>query len=68
MTDEPTGRPNDRSLARQDRLRDALRENLKRRKAQSRGRTDQTRVSPQPGACGSDPASSHGQRVEQDDE
>jgi hypothetical protein len=39
MTDEPNGRPNDRTIARQNRLRDALRENLKRRKSQSRGRT-----------------------------
>jgi hypothetical protein len=39
MTDEPNGRPNDRSMARKNRLRDALRENLKRRKSQSRGRT-----------------------------
>jgi hypothetical protein len=41
MTDEPNRRPNDRAIARQNRLRDALRENLKRRKSQSRGRTGQ---------------------------
>jgi hypothetical protein len=41
MTDEPNERPNDRIIARQNRLRDALRENLKRRKSQSRGRIDQ---------------------------
>jgi hypothetical protein len=40
MTDEPDQRPNDRTLARQNRLRDALRENLKRRKSQARGRSD----------------------------
>lgn len=37
MTDTPT-RPVDRDAARQARLRDALRENLKRRKSQLRGR------------------------------
>jgi hypothetical protein len=68
MTDEPTARPNtDRSLARQSRLRDALRENLKRRKAQSRGRNDQTTVTPERGACGGDAAPSHTGRVERDD-
>jgi hypothetical protein len=41
MTDDPTERPNDREIARQNRLRNALRENLKRRKSQSRGRADQ---------------------------
>jgi hypothetical protein len=41
MTDEPNERPDDRAVARQNRLRDALRENLKRRKSQSRGRTGQ---------------------------
>jgi hypothetical protein len=42
MTDEPNERLNDRAIARQNRLRDALRENLKRRKSQSRGRSGQT--------------------------
>jgi hypothetical protein len=41
MTDEPNERPSDRAIARQNRLRDALRENLKRRKSQSRGRSGQ---------------------------
>jgi hypothetical protein len=41
MTDEPTCPPNDRTAARERRLRDALRENLRRRKSQSRGRLDQ---------------------------
>jgi hypothetical protein len=50
MTDEPNGRPNDRSIARQNRLRDALRENLKRRKSQSRGRIGQAAAS-QPNAA-----------------
>jgi hypothetical protein len=51
MTDEPNGRPNDRTIARQNRLRDALRENLKRRKSQFRGRIGQAAAS-QPGAAG----------------
>jgi hypothetical protein len=42
MTDEPVQRPNDRTQARQNRLRDALRENLKRRKSQARGRSAPT--------------------------
>jgi hypothetical protein len=67
MTDEPNGRPNDRTLARQNRLRDALRENLKRRKSQSRGRIDQTTATPQHGACSPDPASSHSKSDEQDE-
>ena len=67
MTDQPTERPNQRTLARQTRLRDALRENLKRRKAQSRGRIDQTAVAPEQGACGGDPAISHATHEEQDD-
>jgi hypothetical protein len=42
-----TNAPDDpRSVARQNRLRDALRENLKRRKAQLRGRGEQP-VAPQ---------------------
>jgi hypothetical protein len=67
MTDEPTERPDNRTLARQNRLRDALRENLKRRKAQSRGRLDQTAETPGPGACGEDAAPSHQGHVGQDD-
>jgi hypothetical protein len=67
MTDEPTGRPNDRTLARQNRLRDALRENLKRRKSQSRGRIDQTTTTPQHATCSPDPASSHSKPDEQDE-
>jgi hypothetical protein len=63
MTDQP--RPNERALARQNRLREALRENLKRRKTQSRGRIDQTAVTSEQGACGGDPAPSHSRRVEQ---
>jgi len=66
MTDEPTGRPNVRSLARQNRLRDALRENLKRRKAQSRSRTDHAGT-PGQGACDPGPASSHAHGVEPDE-
>jgi hypothetical protein len=41
-----TDKPNDRSLARQTRLRAALRENLKRRKSQSRGRADLASTTP----------------------
>lgn len=36
----------ERDLARQERLRAALRENLKRRKSQARGRTDRPVVTP----------------------
>jgi hypothetical protein len=43
MTDASDRPPNDPALARQSRLRDALRENLKRRKSQFRGRVDQAR-------------------------
>ena len=64
MTDAPTPRPNVRSLARQNRLRDALRENLKRRKAQSRGRLDHGAETAEPGACGAAAAASH---TEQDE-
>lgn len=38
MTDQPPRRSSDSDAARQARLREALRANLKRRKAQSRGR------------------------------
>jgi hypothetical protein len=37
----------ERDHARQERLRAALRENLKRRKSQARGRTDQPVVTPE---------------------
>ncbi|WP_041802205.1 hypothetical protein [Rhodopseudomonas palustris] len=40
MTDAPDLPKTDRNIARQSRLRDALRENLKRRKAQLRGRAE----------------------------
>jgi hypothetical protein len=65
MTDEPDGRPNDRATARQNRLRDALRENLKRRKSQSRGRSDQAMMTPRHGAGG--PDSGPAQQAEQDE-
>jgi hypothetical protein len=42
MTDAPNRSPTAAAQARQTRLRDALRENLKRRKSQLRGRVDQT--------------------------
>jgi hypothetical protein len=38
MTDTPNKPAKDSAAARQDRLRQALRDNLKRRKSQSRGR------------------------------
>ncbi|NVN87218.1 MAG: hypothetical protein HXX15_14150 [Rhodopseudomonas sp.] len=41
MTDAPNRPSTERTLDRQNRLREALRENLKRRKSQSRGRADQ---------------------------
>jgi hypothetical protein len=41
MTDQPNDRANQHAAARAGRLRNALRENLKRRKSQSRGRADQ---------------------------
>jgi hypothetical protein len=65
MTDEPNGRPNLRTVARQNRLRDALRENLKRRKSQSRGRTNPAGPTPEPGASAADAAPS--KRVERDE-
>ncbi|HVV40018.1 MAG TPA: hypothetical protein VHC94_03030 [Nitrobacter sp.] len=41
MTGKPTQHPSDIQTARRNRLRAALRENLKRRKSQSRARADQ---------------------------
>jgi hypothetical protein len=67
MTDQPNGRSNHRTLARQNRLRDALRENLKRRKSQSRGRVDQAAMPPEHGACGPDPAPSNSKQVGRDE-
>jgi hypothetical protein len=46
MTDEPNDRANSHAAARNSRLRNALRENLKRRKSQSRGRADHGADSP----------------------
>lgn len=40
MADRPSQSPNDRDQARQARLRQALRDNLKKRKSQLRGRAD----------------------------
>jgi len=48
MIDKPDPDRNGRDAARQARLRAALRENLKRRKSQSRGRTDQAPESDMP--------------------
>ena len=41
MTDDENAPPSAQVIARQNRLREALRENLKRRKSQSRGRAGQ---------------------------
>jgi hypothetical protein len=41
MTDEPKQRSPNRQSSRQERLRAALRENLKRRKSQARGRASE---------------------------
>jgi hypothetical protein len=49
MTDQPT-KPPPHELARQNRLRSALRENLKRRKSQLRGRADQPDAGAEAGA------------------
>ncbi|KIZ40223.1 MULTISPECIES: hypothetical protein [Rhodopseudomonas] len=60
MTDAPNRSATDAVAARHNRLRDALRENLKRRKSQSRGRADQPARDiagdggPRPGEAGSD--------------
>ena len=40
MTDDPAESRNQQELARRNRLAKALRDNLKRRKSQSRGRAD----------------------------
>ena len=49
----------ERERARQERLRAALRENLKRRKSQARGRTDQPVVTPEDDAAGGDRGKGH---------
>ena len=51
MTDQPAKPRNENDLARQNRLARALRDNLKRRKSQSRGRAE-----PAAGAPDADPA------------
>jgi hypothetical protein len=57
MIDKPNARPDDPNVARQNRLREALRENLKRRKSQARGRNDRAPgVLPQD-SCDANPAS-----------
>ncbi|MBB5047984.1 hypothetical protein HNR60_002743 [Rhodopseudomonas rhenobacensis] len=53
MTDAPELSKTDRNIARQSRLRDALRENLKRRKSQLRGRAEQP--APPPGRAAATP-------------
>lgn len=62
MTDAKTERPH--VTARQNRLREALRANLKRRKFQARGRADQP---PEPaGGPASDNNDTRSDRMEQD--
>jgi hypothetical protein len=46
MTDDDNAGSGAQAIARQNRLRDALRENLKRRKSQSRGRAGQATEDP----------------------
>lgn len=48
MTDQPTRPRNENDLARQNRLTKALRDNLKRRKSQSRGRAEPAADAPEP--------------------
>jgi len=57
MIDKTNARPDDPNVARQNRLREALRENLKRRKSQARGRHDRAPEVPQQDACDANPAS-----------
>lgn len=52
MTDDPHKRSGEADSARQNRLREALRQNLKRRKSQARGRADQARELPTAPASG----------------
>jgi hypothetical protein len=54
MTDQPTKSSNERDTARQARLSEALRENLKRRKTQLRGRA-RVAVDPVTAAVSTDP-------------
>jgi hypothetical protein len=58
MADRPPQSPNERDQARQARLRQALRDNLKKRKSQLRGRADlaaaEAGVSSEPGTAADD--------------
>jgi hypothetical protein len=56
MTDAPSRPSEDREAARQARLRDALRENLKRRKSQLRGRAEAANATAGPVEPGGDAA------------
>ncbi len=74
MTDDENARPSGyqsertsaQTIARQNRLRDALRENLKRRKSQSRGRADL--ATEDPGSVSSAPPHLRTRRIDPDRE
>ena len=55
MTDEPKQRSQGQQSSRQDRLRAALRENLKRRKSQARGRASEAGPDADEGGHQADP-------------
>ncbi len=65
MTDGGGGRRNEQDLARRNRLAKALRDNLKRRKSQSRGRAAPAADSV--AAADADPAQDHRSRQEAGD-
>ena len=54
MTDDPGERRNEQEQARRNRLAKALRDNLKRRKSQSRGRADAPADGPETEAAPAD--------------
>jgi hypothetical protein len=64
MTERPSQSPNARELARQARLRQALRDNLKKRKSQLRGRAD---LAAAEAGVSSEPDSAADNRSRQDD-
>lgn len=61
----PPNHPDDAAIARRNRLRDALRENLKRRKSQSRGRADRAVDGTVPAPDAAAPPDTH--RIDPDD-
>ena len=64
MADRPPQSPSDRDQARQARLRQALRDNLKKRKSQLRGRAD---LAAAEAGVSSEPDSGADNRSRQDD-